>query len=444
MLRSRIRVNRAASPIPEAPCRGTPIKPTMPPASPPLLPRCFAALPVALLVVLPAVLLLSGCARLSGFAPGNRAPLQQPASTPTVVQLQVYATSTNTPLPAATLIPSLPPTPLPTITPTPLPESGVVVSVVDGDTVNVLIGGRTVPVRYLLVEAPSLDQPLGLLAAEANRALVEGKLVDLTRDVTDVDSQGRRLRYVTLQDGTFVNGEIVRQGWAHVVAAPPNGEREDELRGIQEAAIAVGVGIWASQQGPVTRREVRLRQGPGPEFPEAEMLPTNSLLDITALSPDGQWYRVASGSWIAAFNVLNPPPTNTLQLATVPTPSDPFATLPPPTETPTITPTPTPVPTAALGSLKIDMVDKEEEYVILRNDTDEAVDLEGWKLQSEQGNQICTLSGTMEPGALLFIWAQTGPMEDFSCAFTDEVWLDLEPDAAVLWSPDGRVIWRLE
>ena len=54
-----------------------------------------------------------------------------------------------------------------------------------------------------------------------NADLVYQKVVTLIPDQTDKDSRGRLLRYVLVGD-TFVNYELVAQGFARAVDTPPN------------------------------------------------------------------------------------------------------------------------------------------------------------------------------------------------------------------------------
>jgi len=103
----------------------------------------------------------------------------------------------------------------------PLPQDNFaqaqVTRVVDGDTIEVSIGGTLYRVRYIGIDTPETvapDRPVGCYGPEAsaaNKALVEGKTVTLEKDVSDVDQYGRLLRYVYV-GSTFVNAELVRQG----------------------------------------------------------------------------------------------------------------------------------------------------------------------------------------------------------------------------------------
>jgi micrococcal nuclease len=365
-----------------------------------------------------------------------------PNATPTAIGLRMV--NTPTPAPRVQLLePTSRPSPTATSTATPAPELGFVVRVDDGDTIGVVIGSTVETVRYLNTDAPEASQSLGELATQANRALVQDQLVTLLADVTQRDAFGRLPRYVFLQDGRFVNGELVRQGWARAVDDLPDGSRLPELRGLQDLAIQNGLGLWRAVKGPVTSQRATLRRGPGELFPEAETLNPNQPLDINAVSPDGQWYRTGSGSWIAAWAVTNAPPLDALEFATVPTPT-PTPTIA--TETPTPAPptsTRIPPPTVAPGIIKIISVDKDDEVVVIRNDTTQAIDLENWKLRSDNGNEICFLAGILGPGELLNIYTTRGPL-GYNCFFNGPIWLDNEEDIAELYSPDGIVVSTLK
>lgn len=121
------------------------------------------------------------------------------------------------------------------------PAEGVaVVRVIDGDTIVIQGDER---VRYIGIDAPEQDEPLGREATELNRKLVQGKRVRLERDVTDRDRYGRLLRYVYV-DGTFVEAELVRQGLARVRAYPPDTRHHQELSALEQEARQAGRGVW--------------------------------------------------------------------------------------------------------------------------------------------------------------------------------------------------------
>jgi len=124
------------------------------------------------------------------------------------------------------------------------------VSITDGDTIRVRLDGVTYPLRYILVNTPETDEPLGAEATAANRRLVEGQTVYLLQDVSETDRYGRLLRYVFLADGTHVGAELVRQGFAQLASFPPDIARAAEIQAAQQAAMAAGRGLWASAPAP--------------------------------------------------------------------------------------------------------------------------------------------------------------------------------------------------
>ncbi len=85
-------------------------------------------------------------------------------------------------------------------------------------------------------------------------------------------------------------------------------------------------------------------------------------------------------------------------------------------------------------------VNKQSEFAIIQNSGSIAIDISGWRLVSEKGNQACTLSGIIQPGATLQVNAQTGP--GFSCHFSKPIWSNTGSDPAVLYNPQGQEVDR--
>lgn len=99
------------------------------------------------------------------------------------------------------------------------PAGGVpveVVAVVDGDTLDVRIGGATQRVRLILVDTPEVFGGTECFGPEASaytkRTLPVGTLVSLEKDVSETDRFGRLLRYVYLGDGRMFNEILVAEG----------------------------------------------------------------------------------------------------------------------------------------------------------------------------------------------------------------------------------------
>lgn len=215
-----------------------------------------------ILFVLLCVLLLGGCF--------PAAPTLVPAGTLAAQTLAARPPSA-TPLPTATSTATLtatpdlnPPTPvlnlnlpgaycLPTDTPR---FQGLVVKVLDGATIEVAIRNQTWRVVYIGLQAPRLAAPAEWQAAQSlafNELLVSGKTVILVQDVTDVDANGNRPRYVVVGD-VFVNYEILRRGLARLVETPPDLACKDSLLAAQVEAQRLALGVWQATPLPTGTR----------------------------------------------------------------------------------------------------------------------------------------------------------------------------------------------
>jgi micrococcal nuclease len=124
---------------------------------------------------------------------------------------------------------------------------GVLVTrVIDGDTIEIE-GGTTV--RYIGIDTPETSHPtkgvqcFGREATNKNKELVEGKRVRLEKDVSETDKFGRLLRYVYLDD-EFINERLVREGFAHSSAFPPDVKYQDLFVSAQEIARSNNAGLW--------------------------------------------------------------------------------------------------------------------------------------------------------------------------------------------------------
>jgi micrococcal nuclease len=119
--------------------------------------------------------------------------------------------------------------------------------VADGDTI-ILQDGRHV--RYIGIDTPEIDhphqpaQPMSYAALAANRRLVDGRRLRLVYDREKRDRYGRTLAYVYRSDGLFVNAELVRMGFAHVLYRFPNTANAADLLSAQRQAMVARKGIW--------------------------------------------------------------------------------------------------------------------------------------------------------------------------------------------------------
>lgn len=138
----------------------------------------------------------------------------------------------------------------PLISSSPVPTGYVrVLHAVDGDTLELEDGRR---VRYIGIDTPETVHPkkkvqcYGPQASARNHQLVDGALVRLVKDVEDTDRYGRLLRYIYLEDGTFVNWVLVAEGYARVYTWPPNIAYTTEFENAQNTAKTALSGLWAA------------------------------------------------------------------------------------------------------------------------------------------------------------------------------------------------------
>jgi micrococcal nuclease len=133
-----------------------------------------------------------------------------------------------------------------------------VAHVVDGDTIDVRVGGRVERVRLLGIDTPESVKPRTPVQCYAREAsartkalLPVGTLVRLVRDAEARDAYGRLLAYVyRAGDGLFVNLTLAREGYAGPLPFRPNLAHAAELAEAADAAHAAGRGLWGRCGGP--------------------------------------------------------------------------------------------------------------------------------------------------------------------------------------------------
>lgn len=257
----------------------------------------------------------------------TKPPTARPTATetPTVRPTATERLSAIPTVPTAT--PSHTPTSIPAstpeVTPTPEREAALVVDVVDGDTIKVELDGRLYTIRYIGIDCPETRDParpvewMGPEATEANRRLVGGQIVYLERDVSETDRYGRLLRYVFLADGTFVNAELVRLGYAQVSTYPPDVRYQSLFLEMEREAREAGRGLWGPTPVPSptpTMTSVPPTSTPVPITPSPTLPATASpappspgQVIIAFIYYDGQVPRVESDEYVVIRNTGGSP-----------------------------------------------------------------------------------------------------------------------------------------
>jgi len=145
-------------------------------------------------------------------------------------------------------------------------ETFLVKRVIDGDTFELENKER---VRLLGIDTPEkfqsnkLDkdversgqdkktiQRLGTLSSDYAKKLVEGKQVVLMTEPNheEKDKYGRLLRYVYLEDGTFINKKLIEDGYANAYRQFPL-SKLDEFIQAEKVARENRRGLWGEVEG---------------------------------------------------------------------------------------------------------------------------------------------------------------------------------------------------
>jgi len=121
----------------------------------------------------------------------------------------------------------------------------------DGDTFATATGER---IRLLGINTPEVThgsepgQVMGDAATQGLKSLIAGQTVRLAFDKERRDVYGRTLAQVWRRDGAWVNGEMVRRGFAHVYTFTPNLRWTKKLIALERPARNHRLGIWNTKR----------------------------------------------------------------------------------------------------------------------------------------------------------------------------------------------------
>ena len=122
---------------------------------------------------------------------------------------------------------------------------GRVAHVIDGHSVEVLIGGKRVRVRLAGINAPRQGQPFGLRSRQSLVQLCSGETATVEENAK---ADGAFVGRLTC-NGTDAAAEQLRRGMARLSAEPEPGA---QLRAIEEEARAARRGLWSIQPATAT------------------------------------------------------------------------------------------------------------------------------------------------------------------------------------------------
>lgn len=127
-----------------------------------------------------------------------------------------------------------------------------VVSVVDGDTIDVMLNNKTERLRLIGMDTPETKDPrkpvqcFGQEASNKATELLLNKKVRLEADDTqdNVDKYDRLLRYVYLEDGLFFNKWMIENGYAYEYTYNVPYKYQVEFKQAQITAKDKQLGLW--------------------------------------------------------------------------------------------------------------------------------------------------------------------------------------------------------
>jgi micrococcal nuclease len=124
--------------------------------------------------------------------------------------------------------------------------------VVDGDTFWVMHpNGQEEKIRLIGVDSPEARRTgrteieyFGKESSEFAKKKLAGRRVRLEFDVQRYDRYRRTLAYVYLEDGTFFNALLVKEGYATVATFPPNVKFKSTFLKLEQEARSRKKGLW--------------------------------------------------------------------------------------------------------------------------------------------------------------------------------------------------------
>lgn len=137
----------------------------------------------------------------------------------------------------------------------PKQEWYLVTKVVDGDTFWVDNGtSKGIKIRLTGIDAPESQKRWkreeGYYGKESKAyltKLLKDKKVRLETDVDSLDRFGRTLSYVYLEDDTFVNAVLIKEGYAVLMTVSPNVRYADLFYKLQVQARENNRGLWKKE-----------------------------------------------------------------------------------------------------------------------------------------------------------------------------------------------------
>lgn len=131
-----------------------------------------------------------------------------------------------------------------------------VVSIVDGDTIDIKINNETKRVRLLLVDTPETSHPLlgsqpyGQEAKDFTKSKIKKfDTVYLETDIDKKDKYGRVLGYIWFKDNDnnwkMINEELIRESYARFAYAYKDYKYIDRFKNLEKTIKSLKKNIWS-------------------------------------------------------------------------------------------------------------------------------------------------------------------------------------------------------
>ena len=149
--------------------------------------------------------------------------------------------------------------------------SGKVISVKDGDTIEILYQNQALRIRLYGVDAPEKDQDFGQKAKMFTSQLAFSKIVKA--DIKNKDMYGRSVAEVFLPNGKSLNKELVKNGFAWHYKEY---SKDEDLANLEIEAQNKKAGLWSSKN-PQAPWEFRKEKKSGIKTPNRPEMKINKL-----------------------------------------------------------------------------------------------------------------------------------------------------------------------
>jgi micrococcal nuclease len=126
--------------------------------------------------------------------------------------------------------------------------------VIDGDTLDIDMNGKTERIRLIGMDTPETVDPrkvvqcFGKEASDKAKEMLIGKMISIEADNSqgERDKYDRLLRYVYLEDGTFFNKYMIAEGYAHEYTYQSNPYKYQlDFKEAEKQARETEKGLWS-------------------------------------------------------------------------------------------------------------------------------------------------------------------------------------------------------